>query len=113
MRIVLIGLIIIHSLIHLLGFAKAFKIAKVPELHQPISKVKGSLWLLASIAFGLAALLFGLEKDWWWMFSISGLVISQFLVVNDWHDARFGTIANVIILVITVIGFVIWCITKY
>ena len=37
--------LIIHGLIHLLGFAKAFRFAELPQLTQPISPLVGVLWL--------------------------------------------------------------------
>jgi hypothetical protein len=47
MRSALIGLLTLHGLIHLMGFAKAFGYAELPQLTQPISREWGVLWLLA------------------------------------------------------------------
>ena len=47
LRWALIGLLILHGLIHLMGFAKAFGYAELPQLTQPISRDWGVVWLLA------------------------------------------------------------------
>ncbi len=47
MRWVLIDLLLLHGLIHLMGFAKAFGYAELPQLTQSISREWGVLWLLA------------------------------------------------------------------
>lgn len=49
-------LVVIHALIHLLGFLKAFQLAEINQLTQHISKPMGLLWLLALILF-LAAII--------------------------------------------------------
>jgi len=43
-----------HGLIHLLGFARAFEVADMPQL-QPISRFLGGLWLAAGCLFLFAA----------------------------------------------------------
>lgn len=48
MFIALVGLLTVHGLIHLIGFAKAFGYAALPQLTQPISREWGMLWLLGS-----------------------------------------------------------------
>jgi hypothetical protein len=112
MKTLFIALILIHGVIHLLGFVKAFRLAPVNQLSQPISKASGSLWLLSAILFVLAALLFAFQIEWWWILSACGILVSEFLVINDWEDAWFGTVANVIIFMITCIGFGVWYLIK-
>ena len=112
MKALLLILISIHGLIHLAGFAKAFKLARINQLSQPISKLNGSLWLLSAILFVSAAAMFSIEKEWWWILSVSGIMISQYLIINTWHDAKYGTVANIAVLIITIIGFVAWLLGK-
>ena len=45
------------------------------------------------------------EKRCWAYFALLATVLSQVLILNNWQDAKFGTIANVLILVVTIIGF--------
>jgi hypothetical protein len=112
MKALIITLISVHGLIHVLGFMKAFKLAPVTQLSQPISKLNGSLWLLSAITFVLAAAMFAMEKEWWWILSVSGIMISQYLIINAWQDAKYGTAANIVVLIISVIGFVAWLLNK-
>ncbi|MEZ4962121.1 MAG: DUF6544 family protein [Saprospiraceae bacterium] len=98
-------LLLLHGLIHLMGFAKAFQVAEISQLTQPITKPTGALWGLSALLFTLASVLFILKKDSWWMWAIPAVILSQILVFSTWQDAKFGTIANVIVLVGAIIGF--------
>lgn len=46
MHLLLFIVVMIHGLIHLLGFVKAFNLAPVGQLTQNISKTGGTLWLV-------------------------------------------------------------------
>ena len=105
MRIAFFIFVILHGLIHLLGFVKAFGLSDVKQLTQNISKPFGLIWLLAFSFFVIAAILFALENSNWWLFGIIALVTSQILIIFSWQDAKFGTIANVIILIAVIIGY--------
>ncbi len=108
MKITLLILIVLHGLIHLMGFTKAFNWAQVNQLTQNISKTNGILWLIAAVLFVITAILFFIKNDTWWVYSIAAVLISQYLIFTSWQDAKFGTIANLIILVATVIGYGTW-----
>ncbi len=99
MRLALAVLILIHGLIHFMGFAKAFKLAEINQLSQNISKPIGMFWLLVCILFILSASLLVFKNEWWLLITIAGVVISLFLIVMYWKDAKFGAISNLIILV--------------
>ncbi len=101
-------LLLLHGLIHLLGFAKAFKLAEVPQLGGQFSRPAGLAWLAAAVLFVLAVALFILEKDWWWMPAAAAVALSQILIFTRWHDARFGTIINVIALAGAAVAFGRW-----
>ena len=49
MRWIFSFVITIHGLIHLMGPAKAFGYAELPQLTQPISRGMGLVWLLAAL----------------------------------------------------------------
>ncbi|MCC6413161.1 MAG: hypothetical protein IT270_15975 [Saprospiraceae bacterium] len=98
MRYALFFLIVFHGLIHLLGFFKAFRLAEVKQLLQPITPFQGTLWLLAFVFFGVAGALLLLKNGAWWMPAAAGILLSQMLVFQSWSDAKFGTAANVLIL---------------
>ncbi|MBS1522442.1 MAG: hypothetical protein JST50_15690 [Bacteroidetes bacterium] len=112
MKIVFIALMILHGIIHSMGFFKAFRIADLAQLVHPIPKSSGVLWLVACLLFIFAAILFSVNRQSWWIFSALALILSQYLIINDWNDAKFGTAANLIILLVTTIGFVVWAIAK-
>jgi hypothetical protein len=96
---------LIHGLIHLMGFAKAFHYANFSQLTKEISKPLGILWFLAGSIFLFCIAIFLLKNDSWVYFALIALVLSQILIFIYWQDARFGTIANVLILLLTIIGF--------
>lgn len=95
-------LLVIHGLIHLMGFINAFGIAQLSQLTKEISRPAGSIWLLTTLLFIISCILFLLKKDYWWVIAIASVLLSQALIITCWKDAKFGTIANVIILLITV-----------
>ncbi len=98
MKIFLSCLIGIHAAVHLLGFIKAFELAKVEQLAQPISKTNGLLWLLAAILFFISIVLFLFDLTFWWIIAAAAIVISQCSIFLDWKDAKYGTLLNLLIL---------------
>lgn len=108
MRIFFITLIFIHGLLHIPGFVKAFDLAPMPQLPHPISKIHGILWGLAGVLFVMTAVLFFNYNKWWWILSVVALIVSQYLIFSDWEDAGLGTALNVIILVVTIVGYAVW-----
>lgn len=101
-----------HGIIHLLGFARAWFRFPAKGLTQPISKLTGIFWLLAAALFIAACVLFGLQKEWWWMASAPAICLSQYVIIKSWHDAKFGTIGNIILLAATSAAFGIWFFNK-
>lgn len=105
MRFVFAFLIFVHGLIHLMGFLKAFEFASMPQLKQNISKARGWLWLFAAILLTLTAILYVFKKDWWIFIAFLAIIRSQVLILMTWKDAKFGTIPNVIILLIIISAY--------
>ena len=95
-------ILLIHGLIHLMGFAKAFKYAAIKSLTLPISKPAGLLWLLTSLLFMLVLAGFLLDKNFWPMLAIVTALLSQLLIVSVWRDAKSGTVANIIVLLVAI-----------
>ncbi|MGM0588079.1 MAG: hypothetical protein ACQETE_06690 [Bacteroidota bacterium] len=98
-KLVVSFIILLHGLIHLLGFVKAFNLAPVDQLTQSISKPVGLLWLVSSVLFLLVLMLYWTQHEWWWMAGALAVTLSQILIILSWSDAKFGTLANIIILV--------------
>src|SRR5688572_7958308 len=91
-------LLVAHGAIHLLGFAKAFGLADLPQLTRPISPLFGVLWLIAAVLFAVAsAALFAWTRGWW-VVAACALVISTIAIVPSWVDARVGAVANAVVL---------------
>jgi hypothetical protein len=104
-RSIFIFVTLIHGLIHFMGFAKAFNYATITQLTKEITKTTGVVWLSTGLLFLICLALYLLKKDSWAYFAVIAVILSQLLILNNWQDARFGTIANVLILVVTIIGF--------
>jgi hypothetical protein len=98
MRIAFTSLITVHALIHAMGFAKAFGLASLAQLKMPISRPMGVLWLAAAVLILAAALPLFAAPRWFWLVGLAGLVASQIAIIASWGDARFGTIANIVLL---------------
>ena len=113
MNIAVIILLLLHGLIHLLGFVKAFSLADVKELTLSISKPIGLIWLTGFLLFAITAWLYAVNSSYWWIAGWVAILISQSLIIYAWQDARFGTIANVILLLVTIIGFGTWRFNNY
>lgn len=88
--------IVIHGLIHLMGFLKAFELAKIKELKMPITKASGMIWLLTSFLFVAMAILYLGNSPYYIGVGVSGVTLSQALIWKDWNEAKFGTIPNII-----------------
>lgn len=101
-------ILLIHGFIHLLGFVKGFELAKITQLTHPISKTAGVFWLINTFLFIGVAVVFLLRKDWWWILGFLAVILSQILIFTQWQDAKFGTIANIIILIPLITGFAFW-----
>ena len=97
MKVFFLLLITIHGLIHTLGFVKAFKPDRVPQLTRDISRPLGLLWLSDCLLFIATAFLYYSGQDAWWIFGTAAILISQTLIILFWRDAKFGTIANIIL----------------
>ena len=97
--------LVLHGLIHLLGFAKAFRLADLSQLTQPVSAPAGALWLTAAVLFVSAAGCLFLWPRWWWLFGAAAVVVSMAATIPSWSDAKFGAIANAIAIVGVAFGF--------
>jgi hypothetical protein len=97
--------IVLHGLIHLMGFAKAFGYADLPQLTQPISPGMGLVWLAAAALMLATAGALLLWPRGWWAVGAVAVIVSQVAISASWSDARVGTVANIVILIAIVFGF--------
>jgi hypothetical protein len=105
MRWALAFIIAVHGLIHLMGVAKAFGLAELPQLTLPISRPVGLLWLLAALALLSAAVAVVAWPRWWWLAAAVAALLSQAVIATSWQDAKFGTLANVLIALSAIYGY--------
>jgi hypothetical protein len=99
------AVLVLHGLIHVMGYAKAFGYADLPQLAQPISRGMGVLWLLAALAMLSAAVCLVAAPRVWWIVGLAAVVLSQVAIASSWSDAAFGTVANVLVLLGVMYGF--------
>lgn len=104
MKLFTISLLFFHGLIHLIGFAKAYEHINLSNMVHHISKTTGIIFLLTSILFILTSILCYMEKTTWPYFAIFCIIISQCLIFITWTDSKFGTILNILILFLALLG---------
>lgn len=105
MKIIYFIIVLIHGLIHLLGFIKAFGFKEVKELSLNISKPFGLIWLIATLLLVLYSLLYISNNKYSYIIGFIGLLISQILILYFWKDAKFGTLANIIIFLVSLSSY--------
>lgn len=104
LKTIFIFITLIHGLIHFMGFSKAFGYGNITQLTKEISKPTGIFWLITGFFFIISVALYLLKKDNWTYFALIAVLFSQILIINNWQDAKFGTIANVFVLFVSIIG---------
>ncbi len=105
MKIVFFTIVLLHGLIHLLGFVKGFELQEVKELTLLISKPLGVVWLVATILFLTYGLLYLLNLKYSWLIGLVAVLVSQVIIFLFWKDAKYGTIPNIIILAVSIVSF--------
>jgi hypothetical protein len=109
--------LIVHGIIHVIGFVTNFQIAEFEEITYSTTvldgrleigdvgaRVLGIVWLLVAVAFVVSGVAIFFSPSWWWSFTLAVTVVSLILTILGWPDARFGVLANVVILVFLFIG---------
>lgn len=96
--VALVGTVVIaHGAIHLFGAAKGLGWAVVPQLARPIGPLLGAGWLLAALLTISAGALLVTSVGWWWVVGAPAALVSEAVILFDWSDAAFGTLANVLL----------------
>ncbi|SMO91901.1 hypothetical protein SAMN06265379_11530 [Saccharicrinis carchari] len=93
-------LLFLHGVIHLLGFIKAFNLVNIQQLSAPISKGAGLIWLLVFVLFVVSGITFLTKHQWWSILAFLAIILSTFLTILAWKDAKFASIPNLIILLV-------------
>lgn len=111
MRIAVVVVVVLHALIHIMGFLKWFRLTELPalsgatllRLSPAAAKAYGALWFVAFVVL-LATAVAIARRDSWWMLGLGGALLSQSLIVVAWPDAKFGTIGNLVIFAALTLG---------
>lgn len=106
MRLSLALLLVAHGLLHLMGVAKAFRLAELPQL-APLNRGAGVVWLLAAALFLLTAAALHVWPRWWWALALGGVIVSSAAILSAWADAWAGAIVNVVVLLAALFGYVV------
>lgn len=109
-RLIFLSVLVLHGLLHFVGFAKEWNIGSQGELTGKAfinlsansSRFAGTLWLITGFLFLAAAVLYLFRKEWFWMPAALALLTSQTLIIIYWQDARYGTIVNLAILFVVI-----------
>jgi hypothetical protein len=102
---ILLAILVLHGVIHVLGTLAEWNLVEIEDfsgktlitLSDSVKKGLGFVWLIVMLLFLISA--YGLydDQDWWQILTIISIVISQILIIIWWPDAKFGTIANILI----------------
>jgi hypothetical protein len=108
---------VVHGLIHLIGFVAFWQIAEIEEFKYTTTvlagrldigdvgiRVLGVVWLVVAVALVIAGVAIFFSPPWWWSFTLVATVASLIVSLLGWPDAKFGVLANIIILVFLFVG---------
>ena len=109
-RLIFSSIMVFHSLLHLIAFAREWDLGAHGALARKTifqftgnsSRVAGLFWLLAGSLFLMAAFLYLIRKDWYWIPAAAALIVSQTLITIYWQDARYGTMVNVVLFIVVI-----------
>jgi hypothetical protein len=82
------GLLALHGLIHLMGFAQAFGYAQLPQLTQPISRPMGVAWLAASLLVLASAARLAAHAEARWHLPEGEFTYGEFDLVEVAYNVR-------------------------
>jgi hypothetical protein len=88
-----------------MGFVKAYFSTEINKQILGISKPVGALWLLSFMLFIAVSATFLNNKKWFYIAFVA-VCVSQILIIMAWKEAKFGTIINIIILLVAISAFV-------
>jgi len=117
MRILVVVVLILHGLVHLLGFVVPWKLASIEGLSYKTTILSGTLdigatgarliglvWLLAAIGFVIAGIAILIGYPGWVTLTLIVTTLSLVLTILGWPDSQFGLLVNIIILVFLFFG---------
>jgi hypothetical protein len=117
MKIVIAGGMFVHGFAHLVGFLVPWRLANLDDTPYRTTLLAGKLdigdwgirlvgvvWLIAAIAFGVAAGALLLNAPWWLDYTMVVSTASLILCILGWPDSRFGVFINIAIIAYLFLG---------
>ncbi len=108
LKTAVVTLLFLHALMHVIGVLKSMGIADIEAVTQAIPRHWGIVWGACALLLAGAAIARMFEAGWWWGPAAVGLIVSQVVIAAFWADAKFGTVANVLLLLPVALGFGAW-----
>ncbi len=106
LNFIMYSTLLIHGLIHFIGFGEAFQLLPTPQFTKHVSKFYGVIWLGAGLMFLVVFAIALLQLNGWVYILLSTIALSQLLILIYWHDAKYGTIPNAVLLGIYLVNLV-------
>lgn len=103
LRVLTLVVVELHAALHLIGAVDGLTGHDLDG--RPTSVGEGLLWLVAGVLVAGAGWAFATDRDWWWAWCLLAAVASQTALATSWEQARFGTGANALLVVIAAYGF--------
>lgn len=118
LRIVVGAILMLHGLIHLLGFVAYLRLATIEtlpyrttllsgalEVGDAGARIFGVLWGLAAVGFAVAGVAVLALLPWWRTLTLMVALLSLVLTVLGLPDSPFGVVLNVVILAFVLAGW--------
>lgn len=107
-----VAVVLLHGLIHLLGFIAYFPLGEIAELPYKTTLLNGrwdvaesgmrlfsAFWLAAAAGLIASAIGLGLKQDWWLPLLSISVLLSLILTILDWRNAWRGAVLDFVILI--------------
>ena len=107
-----IGIVMIHGLIHLLGFVAYWPLGEIAELPYKTVLLDGRfnvgragmrlfsvLWLMAAVGLVVSAVSLVGDRPWWLPLMFAAVLVSLVITVLDWGNAFRGALLSLVVLV--------------
>ncbi|HZA41749.1 MAG TPA: hypothetical protein VFA00_14120 [Actinomycetota bacterium] len=116
MKIAIVALLAVHGLIHAIGLAGTWGWAEFQGASQtptniitarpedPIVRVLGTVWLLALIAFLVAAVLLLGDSAAWRPAALAAVAVSMVPIALWWENAPMGAVANALVVATVILA---------
>ena len=100
----LVFIILIHGLLHLMGYSKAFQYSGIKHIQAHISTPIGILWIMGCLFFTATGILFILYNEYWQIAGLVAIILSQIVINIGGKNVRYGTTVNFLILTAIIIS---------